>query len=620
MAENPFAIPKDAFHNAAMGLRLLGFFRRPLERLSGLAGLQEIYTCVSGASPPREEFAFRALEALGVDYEVSSGFVSSIPREGPCILVANHPFGGIEGVILIDLLRKIRPDFAIMANSLLGRIEELRHHFLLVDPFGGEGSQRRNIEPLRRAVSFVRDGGLLAIFPAGTVSHLQMARREISDPEWSPIVGRIIRKTNAPVVPVFFSGTNSAAFQIAGLIHPLLRTALLPREMLRRRGSTIRLRIGKRIDQEKLHSFPHDQRLMAYLRLRTYILADPAATPLSNLLRRITALASPKREEQPVVKECPSAELEREIQALPKHQLLLGLQPFKVYYATAAQVPHVLQEIGRLREVTFRDAKEGTGRPTDLDRFDNYYVHLFVWDERAKLIVGAYRLGKTDSILRKLGKRGLYTSTLFKYRASFVNRLHPALELGRSFIRREYQKNYSALLLLWRGIGHYVVRNPRYRILFGPVSINSNYESVSRQLIINFLEEENFDESLSKMIKAKHPLRYTPIRGVDANTARVVVKDLKDVSELLDEIESTQKTVPVLLRQYLRMGGKLLGFNVDKSFANCLDGLLVVDLVETEPKLLERYLGKEGSQEFLDFHRKRRQRRGARKSTVEDPR
>jgi putative hemolysin len=294
--------------------------------------------------------------------------------------------------------------------------------------------------------------------------------------------------------------------------------------------------------------------------------------------------------------------LQQDVQGLPLEQVLVDHGPFLVLYARAEQIPHALREIGRLREATFREAGEGTGQAIDIDRFDDYYLHLFVWHKEKREIVGAYRLGATDAILDRLGKQGLYTSTLFRYRARLLQAISPALEMGRSFVRKEYQRSFSSLLLLWRGIGAFVVRNPRYKILFGPVSINDDYQSSSRQLLVTFLKMNNFMPELARMVKPRTPLRPSPLAQWKSRKMRMIVDDLEDVEELIADIETDLKGVPILLKQYLKLGGQLLGFNIDPAFSNVLDGLILVDLTKSDPRVLERYFTKEGVRSFRAYH------------------
>ena len=293
-------------------------------------------------------------------------------------------------------------------------------------------------------------------------------------------------------------------------------------------------------------------------------------------------------------------ELAEEVQALPSYQHLVDGDDLQVYYARAGQIPNLLREIGRLRELTFREAGEGTGQERDLDLYDAYYRHLFIWNRKTQEVVGGYRLGLADQIVAKYGKQGLYSHSLFRYRRALLEHLNPAIELGRSFVRLEYQRSFSPLLLLWKGVGKFILQRPRYRILFGPVSISGDYQTLSQQMMVSFLEANRYLPGLAHQIRPRRPFR----RGSDI-WLREEIADLREidlVSELVSQIEPDRKGVPVLLKQYLKMGGHLLGFNVDPKFNNTLDGLIMVDLRQTPEKLLQRYMGEKGAREFLAHH------------------
>jgi putative hemolysin len=263
-----------------------------------------------------------------------------------------------------------------------------------------------------------------------------------------------------------------------------------------------------------------------------------------------------------------------------------------VFIAEARQIPAVLREIGRLREVTFRAVGEGTGNAIDLDRFDDTYQHLFMWHKGKAEVVGSYRLGCVDEILARDGGKGLYTSSLFKFRAGFLERLGPSLELGRSFVRAEYQRKPTSLALLWRGVGEFLVRNPRYKLLFGPVSISRDYQGLSRRLMIEYLQTHHGDDDYAGQVKAKNPPRERLDPG--ERTALSLVRDADDVSALVSEIEEDNKGMPVLLRHYLKLNARILSFNVDPAFGHCTDGLIVVDLRTADVKMLRRFMGAEG--------------------------
>jgi hypothetical protein len=288
------------------------------------------------------------------------------------------------------------------------------------------------------------------------------------------------------------------------------------------------------------------------------------------------------------------------VEALPRDQRLVDHKEFTVQIARAAQIPHLLREIGRLRELTFREVGEGTGRALDLDPFDKDYLHLFMWNREESEVVGAYRLGLTDRILARSGRGGLYTHTLFKFKPGFFRRIDPAVELGRSFISARYQKKYQSLSLIWRGIGEFIVRNPRYRVLFGPVSISREYTALSKDLMVRFLKKRKFNRRYADYVVARKPFHFSRLADLDGQVLESSLQDIDDVSALISEIESDNKGVPVLLRQYLKLNGKLLSFNVDPQFSQVVDGLIMVDLELTDPKLLKRFMGKEGSKTFLD--------------------
>jgi putative hemolysin len=579
----------------------LNILKNPLEMLIGLNRINRVYAQATSA-PDQWEFLSRILGGLKVRYEVTEKDLGRIPSQGPVVVVANHPYGGVEGVILPLLLGRVRQDVKILANYMLRDVNELREMFIYVDPFGTKDSTRANLSSLREALNWLKQGGLLGVFPAGEVSHRTRKKPVVTDPIWSRTVAGLIRKSHADAVPIFFDGHNGLFFQWLGIIHPLLRTALLPREALNKGGRTIQIKVGRMIDRGKLQSFQTDDETMDYLRLRTYMLQGNFPSCETNGVR----LPLSQGKKKPVVEEIIEAPdlqtMIKEVNCLPPSQTLLQSGDFAVFYGQAGEIPNLLQEIGRLREITFREVKEGTGKAIDLDRFDAHYLHLFLWNRETREVVGAYRLGRTDEILGKLGKRGLYTATLFDYQAEFLQEISPALELGRSFIRSEYQKNYSALLLLWKGIGQFVTRHPQYQKLFGPVSISNEYSEFSQGLLATWLSMHTFLPELAQFIRPKNPFHVQRYPNQDLRLALAGTLEVEDLSALIADVDPKQKGVPILLKQYLKLGGKLLGFNRDPNFNNVLDGLILVDLLQTPGRILQRYMGSKGLKKFADYH------------------
>lgn len=591
-APRPFAVSPRP--DAKLWRKSLLWITRPaVERALRFPALNAIYAEIKAQGLEDHHFADQALHALRVTWEVADDQIERIPRTGPAVLVANHPFGGIEGLILCSLLRRVRPDFKILANYLLSLIPELRECFFFVDPFEGKAAAKRNMKTMREALRWVEGGRLLGVFPAGEVSHLRLRNRAIVDPEWNTTVGRIVQRTGAPVAPLFFDGRNSNLFQLMGLIHPRLRTVMLPREMLKKRGGRVSMRIGGTIPAQRLQRFDTPRELTDYLRVRTYIIRrDPRETEYD--------ASEIEAGYEPVAPAVAPALLEQEVAQLHEAgQLLHQQDELAVYFGRGDRIPNVLTELGRLRELAFRAVKEGSGKPLDLESFDHYYDHLFIWDREKLRIVGAYRLGGTDRILPEHGRSGLYTSSLFRIKRGLLDQISPAIELGRSFVRLEEQKSFAPLMLLWKGISLYVCRYPRYRYLFGPVSISAAYSSMSKRLLMRFLEINSSLPQLGKLIKPRNPPRMRGHRSVDPAQFSMVVRDLKEVNELISELEADGKSMPVLVRQYLKLGGQLLGFNIDPEFGDVLDGLMLFDVPAMDRAILNRYMGREKCAEYL---------------------
>lgn len=587
----------------ALGRKML---LKGVEALSGLGRCQRLYERVA-ADCPAAEFARRALELLQVDCELDPRMQSRIPANGACVLIANHPFGGVEGLVLLDLLARIRPDFKLMANHLLARIPQLRERLICVDPFDGDSAARTNIAPLRQSLNWLAEGGLLVIFPAGEVSSWQADRREVSDPPWSATLARIVRRSKAPVLPVYFPGENGALFQWAGRIHPRLRTLLLPRMLLNKRGCRIAPHVGQPIPARRLAQFDSGRELNDYLRLRTYALGLKAEAG--------SAGHSPQQSGAPLIEALPRRSLCAEVATLRRHSLLLASGEFEVLLAEGEEAPHLLTEIGRLREQTFRQVGEGTGRSVDLDRFDADYSHLMVWNRERRELVGAYRIGRVDRLLAARGRGGLYTSTLFDFKPQLLRHLHGALELGRSFVHPAYQRSFAPLLLLWKGIGAYLVRNPQYRYLFGSVSISGDYRPASRRLMTSTLAHHYRLDDLAPLVAARLPVTLAPprIAGCTDPGSRQLLHDMEEVSALVADLEADGKGIPVLLRHYLGLGGRFLAFNLDPAFGGVIDGLVLVDLQQAPAKQLRRYLGFEGYaayQRYWQSHAHQSQRCG----------
>ena len=574
---DPFSFPL-AQHSRLTRAALVA--ARPfISSLLGLSTLGRLYRRAGAERAPT--FEARALQALEIGFRVHGGDGGVVPPAGPLIVAANHPTGAVDGLLLAEAVRQVRADVRILANCVLARIPELRESCCFVDPFGGPASAARSLEGLRAAHVWLRRGGALVVFPAGEVAW-RGGPDACGDSPWHDTVGRLALGTRAAVLPAFLEGRTSRAFRAAGRLHPRLRTVMLGRELLRQRGRTVRIRLGPLLPPRAVER-----------------LGTPAAVTREARLTVDGLAARTVKAPEPVPVDPPvdAALLEQDVDSLPPRARLLSSGVYDVFCAEAGSIPHVLREIGRLRETTFRAVGEGTGRSLDLDRFDAGYEHLFVWNRSRQQIVGAYRVGRTDRIVARLGPDGLYTSTLFRYDERLLSRLSPALELGRSFVRIEYQRSYNALLLLWKGIGRLVAQAPEYRVLFGPVSISSRYLDTSQAMLKAYLTINHREPELAALVDAVN----SPGPALPPERGAAPMGDIDELDAMIRRLESNQG-VPVLLRQYLRLNASLLGFNVDPAFGDALDALMMVDLARLPASTLRRYLGDDEARRFLEHH------------------
>lgn len=560
----------------------------------GIDHLEHLYAQLPGGLGARE-FAEAALAKLGVRYSLHAPEWTRLPSTGPLLVAANHPYGGIDGLAAIAALLDRRPDLKVIATQSLAGLEPLRRVLIPVDNFGHSASRGGNIVALRQALRHVKAGGALLLFPAGAVSHLDLAHRCVADPPWNRTATALLAAAGAPVAPLYVHGSNGAGFQLAGLLHPALRTALLPREVTNKRGTCLDLRLGEPIAAERLAALGDPGRVERLLRVRLYSLAAPRAGLLAG-----SAGAAPTSAItiEPLAPAVPREELEFELRALGEAGRLAVLGPLEVYCAPGRAIPRLLTEIGRLREETFRAVGEGTGKALDLDRYDRWYDHLIAWDTRRGCVVGAYRAARIDELRRKYGRAAIYLSTLFEFREPFFRLLGPAIELGRSFVRAEYQRSFTSLLALWRGIGEYVARHPRHARLIGPVSVSADYDEASRALLVRYLRWHHFDPLLAALVRPRLPFREArslAMLGREASS----VHEVDDLAELITAGDDPRRRgAPVLLRQYLKLGGRVVGFNIDPDFGHSLDCLTVVDLTRTPDEVLGKYMSTEALTRF----------------------
>ena len=547
----------------------------------GIEKLNQIYNenfLLSGA-----DFINSVIDRLNLKYSVSEEFEKRIPASGPFIIIANHPLGGMEGLLLLKLMSRIRPDFKIQGNFLMQHIDAIKDYILPVNPFENFKSAQSSYKGIKGAYQHLKDGNSLGIFPAGEVSCYQFKEFRITDRQWQKSSIRFIQTAGVPVIPVHFHGFNSTLFYLLGHIHPLLRTAKLPSEILNKSNQTINIEIRKQIPVKTLNSFTSVTSLSHYLRSKTYSLAEPFK--IENLYdqRHIKKEISKQKIVDPVDPELILSDLTK----LEEEYFLFSNGSFSVYCAPFSSIPNIIREIGRLREITFRAVGEGTNKSADLDHFDIYYNHLIIWDNVNRRIVGAYRIGKGKDILDQFGKKGFYTNSLFRIKKCFNQVLEKSFELGRSFIIKEYQRHPMALFMLWKGIFWYLMKNPEYRYLIGPVSISNDFSKRSKSLIVQFMKENYYDSSYSIYINPRKKFRIPgKLRNKNKSILENVDDNIKALDLYINELQPSL-SIPVLMKKYLQMNGKIIGFNIDPEFNDCLDSLMIVNIADIPFELLE---------------------------------
>lgn len=557
----------------------------PIDRLLGIARMNKLYQQHNMQGLSKEDFADKLIEMLELDIQGIGTLQQKIPKTGPVVIASNHPFGGIEGVILARVIGQVRPDLQVLANKGLGIFRELRDYFIFTNPLSEKDPQ--NGPSLRRCIKHVSNDGALLIFPAGRVSYYQADKKAISEHRWNKIVGRLVTTERCQFVPVFVNGTNSKWFYRLGRLYYRLRMLMLARELLNKTGNTIHLNAGNPVKANLIKGTDYQQkadfcRLLAYTQDNEWRYKWPA----DKVLKQKPLLA-------PVEKQL----IKQEIEALPASQLLVESADYKVFFGYQAQLPNVVTEIARLRELVFRQHNEGSGEAIDTDGFDATYTHLFIIDKH-NTIMGAYRMGRTDVLIEQSGLDGLYLSRMFDFGPEFVNRRGPSLEMGRSFLIPQFQGSFQGLLLLWRGICAFIKQFPQYRTLYGTVSISKLYDPRSVKLI---------EEILIKQGNGKHVKPATgfgfdlhPEFAAFAKHQSLHTSLATNLSALLATIEEDSKDVPVLAKQYLKMGAQYHALGIDTNFNDTPGLLLSVHMPSAPAKQLKLYMGPDFT-DYVDY-------------------
>lgn len=516
------------------------------------------------------EFVEQVLDYFNFSYAVRDNELERIPATGRVVIIANHPIGSLDGLALLKLVSEIRPDVKVLANQLLMALPPLHPLLLPVNNMTG-GTERRRLDAI--AAHLAAEGALI-LFPAGEVSRLKP--NGIRDGKWHSGFLRFASQSKAPILPIYIGGRNSALFYSASMLYKPLATLLLVKEMFKQQRKSITLRIGESIPFD---SFNHLQLELAdkvkLFKKHLYRLAKDKAP----LFKTQSAIAHP--EERAVLKK-----------AVESCQLLGETgDGKKIYLYHHQQSSPVMREIGRLRELAFRAVGEGCGQRRDIDRFDSHYEHLILWDSDDLEIVGAYRFANTARVIADHGLAGLYTASLFQFSAQMQPYLAQGLELGRSFVQPRYWGKRS-LDYLWYGIGAYLKQYPELRYLFGGVSLSNSYPQAARDLMVYFYSLYFQDEQRTAVSNQPYQLPHAILQQLQQHfSGQDYAADFVQLKHLLANMGVS---IPTLYKQYSELcepgGVKFLAFGTDPDFADCIDGLVLVDLTQLKAQKRARYL------------------------------
>lgn len=590
------------------GLNRIGFLKNPIAklliRLTKIDKVNELYDKLKDKKG--EDFFESFVRERDLSYIVFEEDIAKIPKEGPFILVSNHPLGAIDGVLMTKILSKARPNFKVMGNFLLEKIKPMQPYVIPVNPFEERKELYNSSVGLKGALKHLSEGGCLGIFPAGEVSNKNNDYNEILDKPWEDSIIKFIKKANVPIVPMYFHAKNSQKFYSLSKLHPDLQTLMLPREMMAKREEPIRIRIGKSISPKVCNQYESIQELGDYLRKKVYMLKSyyekrksiTELLNLPNLKLKYTTIKAENRVSN-IIEETPKEDLIAEINKLKTNDAMLFKNGnYEVYFADYPSIPSIMREIGRQRELTFRKIGEGTNLPFDLDEYDQHYHHLFLWDSEAEKLVGAYRMALGAKVMKSHGINGFYTSSLFEFDQELQPFFRKVIEMGRAYVSLDYQQKPLPLFLLWRGIVHVCLRNPEHKFLMGGVSISNKFSDFSKSLIIEFMRSHYYDSAVAQYIHPKNDFKVQLNNRERDIFMNEVDADLNKLDKIIDDLEPELR-LPVLIKKYIKQNAKVVSFNVDPNFNDAIDGLMYIRISEIPESTIKPVL-EEMSKNYQD--------------------
>jgi len=440
-----------------------------------------------------------------------------------------------------------------------------------VNPFEKNPEWKSSLGGIKGAINHIAEGHGLGVFPAGEVSRYH-GHDYPEDLPWNASIARIIKNAKVPVIPVFWDGCNSRLFYAVDRINSMLGTARLTRELANKQGKRFNLQIGKPILPAEVALYENPKELAAYLRSRSYALE-------ANIPVKTAEKKEVKQAEIDPPTDLPL--MLAELEAIREKSFLYSTANYDCYLADYADIPNIMHEIARLREEAFRAIGEGTGKNLDQDEFDVYFKQMFLWDTVKQRIAGCYRLGIGSEIVPKYGIKGFYVSTLVNIDESFSDKLSHTIELGRSFVALDYQKEVLPMMLLLRGLSDVVVRYPEINHFIGPVSISAWYPKFYLSLIARFVAEEHaIEEEYQGKVTPKTPFVPDYLKVDSDVLLKNNMSGVDKFDKFLFRLSNGEYRLPTLYKKYLKLNAKFLCFNVDPDFNDTLDSLLFLTFTD----------------------------------------
>lgn len=518
---------------------------------------------------PERNAILEAVRNRNLKVEIDAHDAKKLSK-GPFMLIANETLDEIDNFVLMELLSAHDAPFHIISRRK--KIPaEFGQFFLPVDAklLQWEDYVRNIYRQIIRAKKL----------GANVAFTLQFSDHSLDSPIRNQFLDRLMKALRRVELPIVCVRLKTP---FPDFVRPNLGKRLIQRK--RKEPYALTVRVGSPIPVEEQQRFQHSKDLRRYIQSKIFSLGS--GLEVKRFFRR-NLFKKPPQEMQPLARTVGLNSIRAEIRRLPEGALIASQGEYDIYVAEAKHIPKTLKEIGRLREMAFREVDEGTGRPLDVDEYDLYYRQLILWDREARRIAGGYRMGLGDEIFNRYGASGFYISSLFKIKSGFHRTMQQSVELGRSYVLPEYQKKRLPLFLLWKGILYFLLKNPRYKFLYGPVSISKFYSNISRSVIVAFIKNYYFNDELAQYLTPRKPFR-PKVDMVDVEMLAVTLtNELKGLDSLISDIEPEHIRIPVLVRQYLKLNARFISFNVDPNFSDVLDGFIILNLKDVPSAMIE---------------------------------